>query len=94
MSRSVVDPVDAASPGASCAPVVGAVCSTVGMAFVHGHARDTGWVVAHVRAPVDAGDGQLELVPGPAPADEPAPPAEPAPVTAADPAPGAPASCR
>jgi hypothetical protein len=72
MSRSVVALDDAASPGASCARVVGAVCSTVGMAFVHGHARDTGWVVAHVRAPVDAEDGQLELVPEP-PAGEPAP---------------------
>jgi len=37
------------------------------MAFVHGHARDSGWVVAHVRAPVDAEDGQLSLVPEPEP---------------------------
>jgi hypothetical protein len=49
------------------------VWSTVLMAFVHGHARDTGWVVAHVRAPVDAEDGQLELVSDPSPDDEPGP---------------------
>jgi hypothetical protein len=36
------------------------------MAFVHGHARDNGWVVAHVRAPVGAEDGQLPLEPDPA----------------------------
>jgi hypothetical protein len=35
------------------------------MAFVHGHARESGWVVAHVRAPIDAEDGQLPLVPEP-----------------------------
>jgi hypothetical protein len=35
------------------------------MAFVHGHARDNGWVVAHVRAPVGAEDGQLPLDPDP-----------------------------
>lgn len=44
------------------------------MAFVHGHARDSGWVVAHVRAPVEAEDGQLPLpdldpAPGPPPDD-------------------------
>jgi len=33
------------------------------MAFVHGHARATGWVMAHVRAPNRAGDGQLALLP-------------------------------
>ena len=33
------------------------------MAFVHGHARATGWVMAHVRAPNQAGDGQLALLP-------------------------------
>jgi hypothetical protein len=43
------------------------------MAFVHGHARDNGWVVAHVRAPVDAEDGQLPLEPDPG---EPADPTE------------------
>ena len=32
------------------------------MSFVHGHARDTGWVVAHVRPPIDAEEGQLRLV--------------------------------
>jgi hypothetical protein len=37
------------------------------MAFVHGHARDTGWVVAHIRPPTDAEDGQLRL---PLPAEE------------------------
>lgn len=46
------------------------------MSFVHGHARDTGWVVAHRRAPHRAEDGQLPLpvsAPG-APAEaEPAP---------------------
>jgi hypothetical protein len=31
------------------------------MAFVHGHARETGWVVAHVRPPVTAEDDQLAL---------------------------------
>ncbi len=45
------------------------------MAFVHGHARDSGWVVAHVRAPVDAQEGQLSLVPEP---DEPEPETSPA----------------
>jgi hypothetical protein len=43
------------------------------MSFVHGHARDTGWVVAHRRAPHRAEDGQLPL-PVPAPPT----PAEPA----------------
>jgi hypothetical protein len=33
------------------------------MAFVHGHARATGWVMAHLRAPNHAGDGQLALLP-------------------------------
>jgi hypothetical protein len=51
------------------------------MAFVHGHARDNGWVVAHVRAPVGAEDGQLPLEPDPAgpTGSEPADPVEPAP---------------
>jgi hypothetical protein len=31
------------------------------MTFVHGHARDTGWVVAHRRKPNRAEDGQLPL---------------------------------
>lgn len=39
------------------------------MAFVHGHARESGWVVAHVRAPIDPEQGQLALDPEP---DEPA----------------------
>lgn len=34
----------------------------VAMAFVLGHARDTGWVVAHVRRPHRARDGQLPLL--------------------------------
>jgi hypothetical protein len=56
------------------------------MAFVHGHARDNGWVVAHVRAPVDAEDGQLPLDP------DPGEPGEVAEVTdPAEPAPAAPA---
>jgi hypothetical protein len=33
------------------------------MAFVRGHARATGWVMAHVRAPNRAGEGQLALLP-------------------------------
>jgi hypothetical protein len=62
------------------------------MAFVHGHARDNGWVVAHVRAPVGAEDGQLPLDPDPGeptgttdPLDRagPADPAEPEPVAPA-----------
>lgn len=32
------------------------------MPFVHGHPRDTGWVVAHRRRPNDAEDGQLPLI--------------------------------
>jgi hypothetical protein len=32
------------------------------MAFVHGHARDTGWVVAHLRRPNRAEEGQIPLV--------------------------------
>ena len=32
------------------------------MAFVHGHARDTGWVVAHLRRPNDAEEGQIALL--------------------------------
>ena len=50
---------------------VGALWCTGGMAFVHGHARDSGWVVAHVRAPVEAEDGQLPL---PEPDDDQPPP--------------------
>ncbi|SHK07936.1 hypothetical protein SAMN05443637_102297 [Pseudonocardia thermophila] len=33
------------------------------MAFVRGHARATGWVKAHIRAPNRAVDGQLALLP-------------------------------
>jgi hypothetical protein len=44
------------------------VCCTGDVAFVHGHPRETGWVVAHVRAPVEAEDDQLVLVEVP-PAD-------------------------
>lgn len=39
------------------------------MSFVQGHARDAGWVVAHIRPPTDAEDGQLQL-PLPAPDEE------------------------
>jgi hypothetical protein len=31
------------------------------MAFVHGHARESGWVVSHYRRPQSAGDDQLDL---------------------------------
>lgn len=51
------------------------MCCTGPVSFVHGHARDTGWVVAHRRAPHRAEDGQLALpvavpVPRPVPAAE------------------------
>jgi hypothetical protein len=57
---------------------------------VHGHPRETGWVVAHVRPPVTAEDDQLALVDVPPPVAQsvpqsvpedadPEPPAEPAP---------------
>jgi hypothetical protein len=40
------------------------------MAFVHGHARESGWVVSHYRRPQRAGDEQLDLdLPAPRPAD-------------------------
>jgi hypothetical protein len=81
MSRGVHrrPPIGAREPGN-----VGGLWCTGPMAFVHGHARDTGWVVAHVRAPVTADEGQLPLVPeptgpGPGPAAEPGPSAEPEP---------------
>jgi hypothetical protein len=47
------------------------------VSFVHGHARATGWVVAHVRRPTSAEDGQLPLlavVPLPRPSDPEEPP--------------------
>ena len=31
------------------------------MAFVRGHARESGWVVSHYRRPQRAGDDQLDL---------------------------------
>ncbi len=34
----------------------------VAVAFVHGHARDTGWVMAHLRRPNDAADDQIALL--------------------------------
>lgn len=40
------------------------------MSFVHGHARESGWVVSHYRRPQRAGDDQLDLV---EPADLPEP---------------------
>jgi hypothetical protein len=47
---------------------------------VHGHPRETGWVVAHVRAPVEAEDDQLALVEVPPPAPDPEDPGpEPSP---------------
>ena len=33
------------------------------MVFVHGHARATGWVMAHRRAPNRDEEGQLALIP-------------------------------
>jgi len=57
----------------------------MGVSFVHGHARATGWVVAHVRRPTRAEDGQLPLlavVPLPRPA-EPEEPPEPESVSSA-----------
>jgi hypothetical protein len=49
------------------------------VSFVHGHARATGWVMAHVRRPTTAEDGQLPLLaavplPRPPDAEEPAEP--------------------
>ncbi len=41
------------------------------MTFVHGHARDAGWVMAHLRRPTDAEDGQLPLLPVPRPRESP-----------------------
>jgi hypothetical protein len=32
------------------------------MSYVHGHPRDTGWVVAHVRRPSRAAPNQLPLL--------------------------------
>jgi hypothetical protein len=32
------------------------------MPFVHGHARESGWVMSHYRRPQRAGDEQLDLV--------------------------------
>jgi hypothetical protein len=41
------------------------------MPFVHGHARESGWVVSHYRRPQRAGDDQLDLsLPGPRPASD------------------------
>jgi hypothetical protein len=34
------------------------------MPFVHGHPRESGWVVSHYRRPQRAGDDQLDLVDG------------------------------
>ncbi|GAA4860623.1 hypothetical protein GCM10023203_04840 [Actinomycetospora straminea] len=31
------------------------------MSFVHGHPRESGWVVSHYRRPQHAGDDQLDL---------------------------------
>jgi hypothetical protein len=52
----------------------GAGGALVPMSFVHGHARHTGWVVAHRRAPHRAEHGQLPLpVLGAVPAPRPPP---------------------
>jgi hypothetical protein len=42
----------------------------VHVSFVHGHARATGWVVAHVRRPTRAEEGQLPLSEPDAAADQ------------------------
>jgi hypothetical protein len=54
------------------------------VSFVHGHARATGWVVAHVRRPTTAEGGQLPLLAVvPLPRDpEAQKPAEPGPAAA------------
>src|SRR3712207_1063428 len=87
MARS--DVALGARGGAPCVTrprTVGAPWRTGDMAFVPGHARDTGWVVAHVPAPVHAEDGQLALVAGPAEADG-RPAQESGPVEGAEPEP-------
>ncbi|GAA4913354.1 hypothetical protein EV188_110156 [Actinomycetospora succinea] len=41
------------------------------MSFVHGHARESGWVMSHYRRPQLAGDDQLDLsLPAPRTGDE------------------------
>lgn len=41
------------------------------MPFVHGHPRETGWVVSHYRRPQQAGDDQLDLsLPAPRTGDD------------------------
>lgn len=41
------------------------------MSFVHGHARESGWVMSHYRRPQLAGDDQLDLaLPAPRAGDE------------------------
>lgn len=41
------------------------------MPFVHGHPRESGWVVSHFRRPRRAGDDQLDLaLPGPRAGDD------------------------
>lgn len=40
---------------------VGGMWCTVGMAYVHGHARRLGWVVGHYRRPQRPGAEQLAL---------------------------------
>jgi hypothetical protein len=42
--------------------VVNSGLEVVGVSFVHGHPRRTGWVVAHVRRPNRAVPGQLPLL--------------------------------
>jgi hypothetical protein len=38
------------------------VMEVMGVSFVHGHPRRTGWVVGHVRRPNRAAPGQLPLL--------------------------------
>ena len=41
------------------------------MSFIHGHARESGWVMSHYRRPQLAGDDQLDLsLPAPRGGDE------------------------
>jgi hypothetical protein len=43
-------------------PVLDSYSEVMGVSFVHGHPRHTGWVVAHVRRPNRAAPGQLPLL--------------------------------
>ncbi|TQM38403.1 hypothetical protein FB388_5636 [Pseudonocardia cypriaca] len=54
-------------------PVLNSVSEVMGVSFVHGHPRRTGWVMGHVRRPNRAAPGQLPLL---LPVPLPRPPAE------------------